>query len=631
MKHTFLLRIYSLAFLLLGSSGLFASAETAGMRQVRANSEKAAEFNALSVNWKASEEDKSKAAKAWSTISQWLAEGKGNSRKLHVVYVTLKDRPALEGYKERLDRIAKNIQKYYADQMEENGYPPLTFALDMDKEGRVIVHDAFLDRNMEELDVQSSGPPSRAVAETVLKQAGIDPSKNYMLVVVQMPDKKGPYYGMGTSEFGCCWICDIPHVDTKNLASQQSGDYRFGTLGEDSTVYIGGTAHELGHCFSLPHTATTPGFSQGTSLMGSGNYTYGQELRGKGKGSYLIQSDALRLASIALFSGKERRFKGAPQVVFSDFKAKPVPGGFNLTGKVENITRKESPDQPPVYGLVAYYDPAGGSDYDATSCTCIPDADGSFNMDVVRPGYKGVFEFRLVALLANGRTETWASVLRSDGETVSDVFPLTVQGVMADVFTAWKASNWKEAQAALVKVKDKYGKDTEWINTIKIWEEALNPKWGGPKGIKPAAVEEGVKKMDLTKAEVTEAASGWWSPFWNGLPPNELGPVPVFNAYEPGRFMFSHAKGKFSYDLGGKWKEFSAFLGIPASRGGKIFFTIKADGKEVFKSRELTEGETEPVKLNVEGVSSFTIEIDKAPGQSDAGNWGIVCDPVLTR
>ena len=57
---------------------------------------------------------------------------------------------------------------------------------------------------------------------------------------------------------------------------------------------------------------------------------------------------------------------------------------------------------PPVYAVVAYFDPEGGSDYDATTATAVPAADGQFSLssDALQAGKQG--ELRLFPLHANG-------------------------------------------------------------------------------------------------------------------------------------------------------------------------------------------------------------------------------------
>jgi heat shock protein HslJ len=58
--------------------------------------------------------------------------------------------------------------------------------------------------------------------------------------------------------------------------------------------------------------------------------------------------------------------------------------------------------EPPVYAVLGYMDPEEGSDYDATTATAIPDADGRFTLDcqALAPGKKAVL--RVVYLQANG-------------------------------------------------------------------------------------------------------------------------------------------------------------------------------------------------------------------------------------
>lgn len=117
------------------------------------------------VSWTVNPGDAANARAAWKALSAYHQGKPKSSRKLHVVYVTFKDRPALEGYRERYDHILKNIQAYYADQMQANGFPPLTFQLDLDERGKLVIYDAYVDRPMSEMNVQSSGPVSREAAQ----------------------------------------------------------------------------------------------------------------------------------------------------------------------------------------------------------------------------------------------------------------------------------------------------------------------------------------------------------------------------------------------------------------------------------------------------------------------------------
>ena len=582
------------------------------------------DFNRLPVSWKASSEDTEKAKKAWDIISSWQKDGEKARCRLNVVYVTLKDRPALKGHKERLDRIVKNIQAYYADQMRENGFPSLTFPLDLDKDGKLLVHEAYLDREMDSMNTNTSGPPTWEVAREALRKAGIDAEKEYTLIVVQMPDKKGPYYGGGSFESGRCWICDAEHLDPLNFQSTEKGDYLFGSVARDNTVYIGGTAHELGHCFSLPHTKNlTPYSEMGASLMGDGNYSYGKELRGEGKGAFLIQSDALRLASLPLFSGRFKSVVQAHVAEYSEFKAAPVKGGLEITGKVSGT--------PPVYALVAYFDPMGGQDYDASTTTCIPSKDGSFRLNVTRPGYKGAFELRLLALHANGASSTIRAMMIAD-EKGADVSSLMADQLLGEVKRAWMRHDWKRAGEELKKVKKSYSSDSSLASLFSTWEKAVVSPAGFDSGEKPSAIKNSILKASLVDLKPEEALSGWSKPLRDMLPSNEGGPSPFLKTGVPLKFLYTHAPGAFVYDLGGKWKSLDTVFGVPAAAHGRVVFRVMGDGKLLFESPSLAEGNTVRSSLNVSGVRSLSILVNVAPDREDNGGcWGVIADPVLSR
>ena len=148
--------------------------ESASRASVPASSDReGAEFTRLPVSWTVNPRDAANARAAWKTLSAYHRGKPKSSRKLHVVYVTFKDRPALEGYRERYDHILKNIQAYYADQMQANGFPPLTFQLDLDERGKLVIHDAYVDKPMSEMSVQSSGPVSREAARKVLASKAV--------------------------------------------------------------------------------------------------------------------------------------------------------------------------------------------------------------------------------------------------------------------------------------------------------------------------------------------------------------------------------------------------------------------------------------------------------------------------
>ena len=94
------------------------------------------------------------------------------------------------------------------------------------------------------------------------KREGLDPDRETVLVVTNLlvwKDGKntevGPYYGSGNTRSGECWVFDDPLLDPGKFASKEPGGYYVRgpvSIGKFNTTYIGGIAHEMGHCFGLP-------------------------------------------------------------------------------------------------------------------------------------------------------------------------------------------------------------------------------------------------------------------------------------------------------------------------------------------------------------------------------------------
>lgn len=402
---------------------LGAGAAMAGSLQPRTQQEN---FGRLELHWTANEKDRATAAKAWETLTAYHKGLPKTGRKLHVVYITFKDRPALPDYKERYDRIMKNIQAFYADQMQANGFPALTFDLELDENNKLVVHDVYVDKLMKEISITSSGTLAREATKKALAAKGIDIDKEHVLLVCQLPDGVGPYYGGGTSHYGTAYTCDQEGLDPLNFhRTDDMPEARYPmSRGKNTTVYVGGTAHELGHAFGLPHTGFAWGYSDcGNNLMGDGNHTYGNNLRGEGKGSFFAPSDALQLASMPLFCGVETTL--TPDADFGEYcgtyvqdeplelKTAPVKEGVRVTGKVK-LDRKP-------YGVVVHLDPPeadewveydgkrfkkprGWGDYDTSAASCAVSANGEFEVTICRPGYENQkkIELRVTTLYTDG-------------------------------------------------------------------------------------------------------------------------------------------------------------------------------------------------------------------------------------
>ncbi len=360
-----------------------------------------------------------KVAAARAILDPWLATNPEPARKkIHLVLWTPKDREPAPRYRERLSALFVDIQKFYAREMERIGFGPRTIGLDQMDDGLLRVH---LVRGLKDYTNYStpSGSAIRKECLPTLEAAGLNPAEELIVIFCNMsnwdPEKRtisqnSPYYASGTSRGGTAWQVDSPILDLNFLGEKgknvRDGQYGNISLGRYSSIFIGGACHELGHSLGLPHNKERADerAAFGTALMGSGNRTYGEQLRGESKGSFLTLAHALRLASHPMFSGSAKDISKPRSAKPDDLKIQPKGKGFEFSGRVTTAS-----NEPPVYAVIAYMDPMGGSDYDATTTTAVPDQDGKFTLDcqALAPGKTG--ELRVVYLQANGQASGFLS------------------------------------------------------------------------------------------------------------------------------------------------------------------------------------------------------------------------------
>lgn len=570
-----------------------------------------------------------KAAAALKILDGWHEENaRKEERTLHFVLWTPKDRPAPARYEERLTRIMTHIRDFYAKEMARLGFGPRSINLPIDGK-KLKIH--LIEGLKPEADYgMSSGNEIKSECLPVLKQKGIDGGQETLVIFCNLAnwdgDKlifthKSPYYAGGTFQGGTAWQLDSPELDTLNLDKKKpmmkDGQYGRISLGKHNSIFIGGIAHELGHALGLPHCKERPDEAvRGTALMGSGNRSYGDELRGEGKGSFLTLAHALRLASHPQFSGSVKGMNLPVDSKIEDLKITPEGKAIHVSGKLIA--------NPPVYAVVAYFDPDGGGDYNSTTTTAIPDGDGNFSLscDALPPGKSG--ELRLIPLHVNGSTGGWMSQTKfkypysvgRDG--TPDLGTFQIRLAMAPFIEALRK---RDREAAVAEARQfPEGKMKELAG--KILER-------GRRATKsPAQAGEKKTSVALTEFKASAAKVGWGRPAYNFLP------EPPFLLEAGGEIfltgIYGHAPANHRYDLGGKWKTFRGKAGMAAGKRGSIRFEVKGDGKIFWKSKVIKGGGLANYSIDVSGVKSLELVVDPT-NDGTGSDWGLWLDPGLER
>ena len=217
-----------------------------------------------------------------------------------------------------------------------------------------------------------------------------------------------PFYGEGNSDIraGLAYSADCDLLDPlllNNTARHIVFEEHLGkfdkTLADFNTWYLGGLAHELGHALSLPHNGQTPSQAArlGWSLMGWGNRSYRRERWSPTlKGSFLTFGSALRLAAHPLFTQSDRGRKAFAELRLSNLRFTSTARRLAVEGRAESKIG--------LLAVIAYSDPAGNGDYDATDWVA-PVNDGAFSVTV--PEHQPTpYELRLCFLHLNGTVST---------------------------------------------------------------------------------------------------------------------------------------------------------------------------------------------------------------------------------
>lgn len=564
------------------------------------------------------------AAAALAILDPWHADQpEPGERTLHVVAWRSQDRGFAADHRARLQRIMEDIREFYADEMERHGFGRRTIRLAYDDSGDLVVHEVTGAGRHADYG-KPDGQKIREECLPVLRAAGIDADRETILIFTNLvewnPDTltfmhKSPYYAGGGHRSGTAWQLDSAELDTTHLGKTEpiieDGEYGRISLGRHNSIFIGGIAHELGHALGLPHCRERIGEDpEGrTALMGSGNRTYREELRGEGPGSFLTLAHALRLASHPQFSGSVKGMNLPARATLTDRRIEVAEDGRSFRFQA----RVESPI--PVYAAIAYLDPEGGGDYDARTAVSVPDEEGRIDLacgpDAMVPGKAGTL--RIVTCLVNGATSTEQHDYRVDDEGKVELETMRLSFAFAPFLDALESRDRSAAEAIAAAWPD-------GSRESRIARSLLNGRLDGTLPDLPAnSVPANQTTVSLSALAPEEVSVGWGAPAYDHLPRRDALLLAGGELFENG--IYAHAPALHAYDLDGRWNRLNGACGLPAG-GGSVVFVVLADGKEVFRSKRIEGRTIERFSIDLTGTRRLELRTENA-GDGNSADWGL--------
>ncbi len=553
------------------------------------------------------------------------------ARVMRVLYWTPADREPQPEFRPRLTRVMQHIQAFYLREMTAWGFPGRTIRLDLAEDGLLrlpVVKGRPKSAECSEQD-SSDGQAIRRDCLRALREAGVDGDKETMVIFCNLaewdPDKRtmshhSPYYAGGDSKGGTAWQVDSPLLDSAHLAVKdqhlRDRQYGFISLGRYNSIFVGGVCHELGHALGLPHCRESEAdrASRGTALMGSGNRTYGEELRGEGHGSFLTLAHALKLAAHPQFSGSVKEKAVPLTAVFTDWKLTAGAEGLRASAKVQTNL--------PCHAVLAYGDPAGGGDYDAAIAAAVPGEDGSFSLLLPRGGAKkksATLSFVAVGVKGAATAGVWSSAaltlaLRIDEQGNYDAAPALATLQVEQHAAAARAGKLEAAVLTGLAPAAR-----EALRRLALPDSAQ----GKPS---PADVPATTASVPLSDTAPAAARTGYGGVHYDR---SDAG-APLTGPDGPAAHgLWAHANATHTYTLGGKWKTFTGSCALLKTGSGPVKAIILADGKPLWESQVIEPGKVGTFRLDVTGVQTLTLETKGTRGIGSAHSAWL--EPVLGR
>lgn len=556
---------------------------------------------------------------------------------LRLIYFHAADRQPLSDYRPRLERIMTDVSGFFRDEMEQR-FDVKTGGIPLErKDGELVIHMVRGQHPASHYQHESGDETWSEVRKALV--GVFNPEHEHVLILYglceQAPDGRSvftaPYYGAGWSDHrrGLCHAADCEQLDPLLLTQK---DQRFVftehyyprmemSVAKFNSWYLGGLAHELGHGLGFPHDNGGSGEARGVALMGGGNLHYRENLWGGRKPAYLSLATALRFAAHPLATQSDKARWQPADASIEKLAATAEKGVLHLTGYIRASV-------PPCALIASVWPTTDPSDHGArTFCSAVDD-DGKFSVTITNLNAPS-WRMKLGSLLVNGAEASLALTFHCNENGEPDA-----AGFIADrtIDAAENAlmRNPAAAEKLLTAEAIAAAPTEETRRRLRLLRAMIEPE---PEPVNLATTE--TAHVFLSDARWTKAEVSWGKVSRNRYSFNEgrwEGMLLKLNGVVFDKGLYAHSKSEFIFPLGGKWKTFSATIGLRdgASDQGSAIFRIMGDGKELFRSKLLRPGQTQTLRVSIAGIQR--LELHAAGGEGHNHNsWAIWADPSVER
>ena len=139
----------------------------------------------------------------------------------------------------------------------------------------------------------------------------------------------------------------------------------------------------------------------------------------------------------------------------------------------------------------------------------------------------------------------------------------------------------------------------------------------------------------LSDVAWTDAEVGWGevtrNHFWLGEV-DRSGVALRLNEKVFDKGLYAHASSRYVFPLDGRWKTFTAVIGLQdgAADQGSAIFTVRGDGRELYRSRVLRIKQVDDVKVDVSQVKELELVAEGGEGHN-FNSWAVWADPKVER